>query len=85
MKNGKVFVGLAKNFDFRKKVMLLNLRNGSCRFSLLQSDFNKHGEESFVFEVVQTVTGTMKENRQAKQDYIASKFNSSKQCYNIED
>lgn len=83
--NSKVFVGLTKDFEFRKKVMLQSLKRGMCIVPLLQSDFNEHGEDALVFEVVQTLSGSARENRQAKQDYIASKFNSSEQCYNIED
>lgn len=51
--DSKVYVGYASDFDRRKSCHLSTLRNGRHRNILLQRAFNKHGEENFLFEVIE--------------------------------
>lgn len=48
--SGKVYVGSAKSFDARWRVHRCLLRKGAHHSPYLQAAWNKHGEQSFVFE-----------------------------------
>ena len=52
-KNGKVYIGLSKNLKGRFVKHIQRLRNGSHRNKHLLSAFNKDGEDSFVFEILE--------------------------------
>ncbi len=53
--NGKFYVGSTKNFTQRKSGHLLGLRKNENRSRKLQRAWNKHGEENFVFEILEEV------------------------------
>jgi len=53
--NNKVYYGSAKNLKKRFTSHLNSLRNNDHGNSILQRHFNKYGEESFSFEVVEFV------------------------------
>lgn len=48
--NGKVYVGGTSQFSSRKKLHINNLRANRHPNTMLQEDFNKYGEKSFVFQ-----------------------------------
>lgn len=51
--NGKFYIGSAKDFLHRKSTHLYDLRNNKHRNIHLQRSFNKHGEDSFLFQLVE--------------------------------
>ena len=51
-KNGKVYVGRTSQFSRRKKLHINNLRANRHPNTMLQEDFNKYGEKSFVFRPI---------------------------------
>jgi len=56
-KTGKFYVGRTKNFGNRKKDHLCRLRWGKHSNNYLQNSWDKHGEENFVFEIVEECGG----------------------------
>lgn len=52
-KNGKIYIGQTIDLDRRLYDHLRNLRRGTHHNNYLQNAFNKHGEESFEFSVLQ--------------------------------
>lgn len=51
--NGKFYVGSSINMRYRQYTHLSGLRNGKHDNNYLQCAFNKHGEQSFFFEVLE--------------------------------
>ena len=52
---GKYYIGSANNFRKRYKKHINQLRNNKHHSIYLQRSFNKHGEDLFIFEVVETI------------------------------
>lgn len=52
--DNKRYIGQSKDFEKRKVDHLFRLRNNSHYNNYLQRAFNKYGEESFVFEVLES-------------------------------
>jgi len=48
--NGKIFIGKAKNLKGKLNSNGFQLKNGSHLIKDLQYDYNKYGEENFIFE-----------------------------------
>jgi group I intron endonuclease len=55
LSNSKVYIGSSKNFAKRKARHLDELRRNCHHSSKLQNSFNKHGEDSFVIELIEVV------------------------------
>jgi group I intron endonuclease len=53
--NGKVYVGSAKSFEWRWGSHLYELRKGTHINPHLQRSFIKHGENNFVFEILEVL------------------------------
>jgi group I intron endonuclease len=53
LKNEKLYIGSAVYFPSRKALHLFQLRNNKHFNKHLQSAFNKYGEESFKFEILE--------------------------------
>jgi group I intron endonuclease len=53
MVNNKIYVGSAYNFIKRKNIHLSTLRNQKHKNCKLQRAYNKYGENSFEFEIIQ--------------------------------
>lgn len=51
--NDKFYIGSANNLSHRKSTHLYDLRNNKHRNIHLQRSYNKHGENSFIFSVVE--------------------------------
>jgi group I intron endonuclease len=55
LKNGKVYIGsTGKSLSLRKKQHFNNLKNGTHENPILQKSYNKHGLESFKFEIIES-------------------------------
>lgn len=79
----KIFIGSAKEFKSRWKQQAYSLRNNKHSNVLLQADFNLYGEEAFIFEVVEVVTGGKKERTEREQKYSNEQYLiSEKEFYN---
>lgn len=76
--NNKIYIGSAVNFRERKNIHLYHLRNNKHHSQYLQKSFNKHGEENFVFEVLEFVEN--KENLIEREQFY---IDTLKPHYNI--
>lgn len=79
-KNGKFYVGSSKNIDLRFKshVSALISKRHHCKH--LQSSFNKHGLDSFSFDVIEiceSVEGALK-----REGEILKEVHGAKNCFN---
>lgn len=52
---GDFYIGSAVDFTYRKWVHLKRLREGKHHNAILQNSWNKHGENAFLFEVIEEV------------------------------
>lgn len=64
LSNGKWYVGQSVDIDHRKNQHIGTLRNGTHKNSHLQSAFNKYGEKSFCFIVLEECKREMLEDRE---------------------
>lgn len=82
--NDRIYVGSAKHFKSRYYQHLTSLRKGTHHNKFLQADFNKCGEASFVFEVLETVEGNQFDRLLAEQAHIDKIYDNQRSCYNID-
>ena len=68
--NNKVYIGSAKRFKERWNQHAASLRRNKHYNKYLQADFNKCGEEAFVFEVIEIIEGTKEDRLVVEQRYI---------------
>lgn len=69
--NNKIYVGSSSIFEKRKTRHIYELRNGNHHSSKLQRSFNKYGEESFIFEILETLNSNSKDELLEKeQEYL---------------
>ena len=82
--NGRIYIGSAKEFKERWKQHSYSLRNQKHSNKFLQADFNKCGEEAFIFEVVEITDGKTKEERLLVEEvYIKQYYDKGDKCYNL--
>lgn len=75
--NGKYYIGSAINYETRIKRHLNDLKVGRHHSSKLQRSYNKYGQESFIFEVIEIITSLEKliESEQKWLDELKPYFN----------
>jgi group I intron endonuclease len=66
--NNSIYIGSAVSFNKRKNTHLCLLRKGTHHSALLQRSFNKHGENTFVFSMLEECKVNILTNRE--QHYI---------------
>jgi len=82
--NGRIYIGSTKEFKIRWKQHSSSLRKQKHSNKFLQADFNKSGEEAFVFEVLEVTEGKSKEERLLMEEgYIKQHYDSGDMCYNL--
>lgn len=82
--NGRIYIGSSKEFKRRWKQHTYSLRSQKHQNKFLQADFNKCGEEAFVFEVVETTDGKTREERlMTEGGYIKQYYDKGVNCYNL--
>lgn len=82
--NGKLYIGSTKEFKSNWAQQVRSLRNGKHANRQIQADFNKCGETSFVFEIIEIVEDT-EEVRFAKEiECIKEFFDHEANCYNVD-
>lgn len=84
IKNGKSYIGSAKNFNVRWKRHLKDLSKGVHSSIKLQRSFDKHGIESFKFNIIDIIPYE-KSIIIDKENYYITHFNSKQNGYNIAD
>lgn len=85
--NGRFYIGSAKRFKERWSNHYSSLRRNKHHNKFLQNDFNKYGEKSFLFEVVEVMENhTTEERRLREQTYIdisLNDFEKKELCFNL--
>jgi len=72
--NDKRYVGSAQDFDERWEIHREELQKGVHNNPYLQSAWNRHGEENFVFEIEEEVKGSRKDAFDREQVYLDEGF-----------
>jgi group I intron endonuclease len=80
--NRKVYIGSAKNFKKRVYQHQTQLRNNKHQNKHLQASWNKWGEGSFLFEVLEVVEGDRTARTKTDQKYVNLYFDKWDLCYN---
>lgn len=78
--NGSFYFGRTINFEKRKNDHLRDMRNGIHKNDRIQNCYNKYGEESIVFSIVETVS---REKQIGREQYYLDKFINNENCLNI--
>jgi len=82
--NQRIYVGSAKLFKVRWSQHTSALRNQKHSNKFLQADFNKCGEDAFVFEVIEVTDGKTKEERLLiEEGYLKTYYDDGDKCYNL--
>lgn len=83
--NGRIYIGSAKRFKERWQSHAYSLRKQKHSNKFLQADFNKCGEEAFVFEVIEVTEGKSKEERLLIEEKYIKEYYDKKgnTCYNL--
>lgn len=81
--NGRRYFGSAKCFQVRWSQHANSLKRGRHQNKFLQADFSKCGEEAFVFEVLEVMTGTKEERLLREEVYLGEHFDRGSECYNL--
>jgi len=81
--NGRRYFGSAKEFKRRWNQHANSLRRGKHQNKFLQADFNKCGEEAFLFEVLEVMNGTKEERLLREEVYLKEHFDNGSECYNL--
>lgn len=81
--NGRIYIGSAKRFKERWQTHAKRLKSGKHSNKFLQADYNKCGEEAFVFEVIEVIEGPQENRLLVEQTYIDQHYDEQQQCYNL--
>lgn len=80
--NERKYIGSTSSFKKRHSEHLSRLRNNSHCNQFLQRDFNKCGEEFFVFEIVELMN--LPDDRLSRETFwIGEYYDNQQNCYNI--
>jgi group I intron endonuclease len=82
--NERIYIGSAKQFKDRFRDHISSLRKNKHQNKFLQADFNKCGEDNFLFEVMEIVEGEQKERLLKEQSYLDVYHDNQEQCYNFD-
>ena len=82
LSNERFYVGSAINLSVRKKQHFWHLKSNRHPNKFLQHDFNKCGEQFFVFEILEYVQ-TLTDLTDIEQRYLNECFDNTQTCYNI--
>lgn len=80
IKNNKIYIGVSRNLGKRRKEHKYRLSANRHVNKLLQSDFNKYGENSFSFEILEIAPV---EKLYVLEKYYIEKYDSYKNGYNM--
>jgi len=77
--NDRLYVGSTVRFSKRFKSHISSLKAGTHSNKFLQHDWNKCGEDSFIFEVIEVT----EEKLVREQYYLDKYYDNQKYCYNL--
>jgi group I intron endonuclease len=80
--NNRIYIGSSNNINKRKSAHFYSLKNNKHPNQFLQNDYNKCGEESFVFEVI-LETDCEDLLLDFEQSYLDEYWDNCINCYNI--
>lgn len=72
--NQYFYIGSCKRFKQRLRGHQTSLRKGTHHSKKMQNVFNKHGEDAFVFEVLEVMVGSTELDRQLKEQIYLDKL-----------
>lgn len=81
--NGRIYIGSTHRFKKRWSEHTKRLRNGKHSNKFLQADYNKCGDDAFVFEVIEVIEGPQENRLLVEQRYIDQHYDDQEQCYNL--
>ena len=81
--NGRIYIGSAKEFKRRCNQHRIGLIKKKHSNKFLQADFDKCGEDAFVFEAIEVVEGPQENRLLVEQSYIKKYYDDQDQCYNL--
>ncbi len=81
--NGKIYIGSAKTFKTRAAGHISSLKKNKHQNKHLQASFNKHGEDAFLFEVIEAVPGNKNARATREQEYINEYLEHWEHCFNF--
>ena len=81
--NGKVYIGQTVRYAARKYSHLLCLRKNAHYNKHLQNDYNKHGEDKFLFAVIKKDIPIHELNEEENYFIGLSNFGDRSKCYNL--
>ena len=81
--NGRIYIGSTHRFKKRWSEHAKRLKSGKHSNKFLQADYNKCGEDVFVFEVVEVIDGPQENRLLVEQRYIDQHYDDQQQCYNL--
>lgn len=82
-RNQRVYIGSCKEFKRRSTQHLNALKRGVHSNKYLQADFDKHGSDEFVFQVLEIVDGGKNDRTDKEQIYLSKLYDNCQQCYNM--
>lgn len=82
--NGRIYIGSCKIFKQRAQEHTKSLLKNKHSNKFLQGDFNKCGESSFEFRVIEVVSGEQRNRLLVEQKYIDQYYDNQQQCYNFD-
>ena len=83
IKNGRVYYGSTSRFKTRAYSHKNDLLKNRHRNTFLQNDYNKCGEEAFIFEILDVLEGEQKLRIENEQAYLNEFYDNQKNCYNL--
>lgn len=83
IENGRAYFGSAQCFKKRWAGHVNALKANRHSNKFLQADWNKCGESDFVFEVIESITGSKEERLDAEQKLLTYHWDNCNLCYNI--
>ena len=84
LKNQKFYIGQSKNLNNREHNHFYQLERNEHHNEILQSSFNKHGKENFIFEVLEEIDSDYLSNREKYWLDFHGGLN-NKKIYNMKD
>ena len=81
--NGKVYIGQTVRYAARKYSHLLCLRKNAHYNKHLQNDYNKHGEDKFLFAIIKKDIPIHELNDEENYFIGLSNFGDRSKCYNL--
>lgn len=84
IENGKIYIGSCKRFKQRASEHQRRLNSNKHCNCYLQNAWNKHGPESFIFEVLEVIEGDKLQRTTREKEYLQKYYENWEKCYNFQ-